>query len=80
MLTFRTKLLLALMFASGLGIGVLSGLCDGLYSAACLFVLPILVAVGRAAIIKDLSQERPKKTEAAQTAKGQQDVAWPHAA
>lgn len=80
MLTFRTKLLLALMFASGLGIGILSGLSDGLYSAACLFVLPILVALGGASIIKDLSQELPRKTEATETEKDQQDVPWPHAA
>ncbi|MCM3903909.1 MAG: hypothetical protein ND866_19580 [Pyrinomonadaceae bacterium] len=76
MLRFRTKLLLALMFAFGLGIGFLSGLSDGLYSAACLFVLPILVALGGASIIKDLSQERPRKTEVAQSEKDQQDVSW----
>jgi len=68
------------MFASGLGIGILSGLSDGLYSAACLFVLPILVALGGASIIKDLSQELPRKTEATETKSDQQDVPWPHAA
>ena len=80
MLTFRTKLLLVLMFVFGLGIGILSGLSDGLYSAACLFVLPILVALGGASIIKDLSQELPRKTEATETKSDQQDVPWPHAA
>ncbi len=80
MLTFRTKLLLALMFAFGLGIGILSGLSDGLYSAACLFALPMLVALAGASIIADFSQERPRKTESPQAEKDQQDVTWPHAA
>jgi hypothetical protein len=68
---FRTKLLLALMTAVGLGIGILSGLADGLYSAACLFVLPILVALAGASIISDFTQERPRRTEAASTEKDQ---------
>lgn len=63
MLTFRTKLLLPLMVAFGLGIGILSGLSDGLYSGACLFALPMLVALAGASIIADFSQERPRKTE-----------------
>jgi hypothetical protein len=79
-LTFRTKLLLVLMFAFGLGIGILSGLSDGLFSAACLFVLPMLVALGGASIIKDLSQELPRRTEAVETEKDQEDVRWPRAA
>jgi hypothetical protein len=77
---FRTKLLLALMVGLGLGIGILSGLHDGLYSAACLFVLPMLVTLAGATIIADLSQEQPGNTEATQTERYQQDVNWPRAA
>lgn len=80
MLKFRTKLLLALMFAFGLGIGILSGLSDGLYSAACLFALPMFVALAGASIIADFSQERPGKTESPQAEKNQQHVTWRHAA
>ena len=80
MLKFRTKLTLALIVAFGLGIGVLSGLSDGLYSAVCLFALPILVALSGASIIADFSPERPRKTESSQTEMEQQDVTWPHAA
>lgn len=76
MLTFRTKLLLALMVASGLGIGILSGLSDGLYSAASFFALPVLVALGGASIIADFSQERPRQNEVAPTGKYQQEVNW----
>lgn len=80
MLTLRTKLLLVLMIGLGLGIGVLSGVHDGLYSAACLFVLPMLVVLVGASIIADLSQEHQRKTESLQTAKHQTDLNWPHAA
>lgn len=80
MLTFRTKLLLVLMVAFGLGIGILSGWSGGLYSAACLLVLPILVALAGASIIADFSQQRPGKNEAAPSEKDQQEVNWPHAA
>lgn len=75
-LTFRTKLMLVLMIGLGLGIGILSGLDDGLYSAACLFVLPILVVLAGASIIADLSQEQPGNAEAAQTERRQHDVNW----
>jgi hypothetical protein len=80
MLTFRTKLLLALIFAFGLGIGLLSGLSDGLYSAACLLALPFLVALAGASIIADFSQEPSRKTETTQTEQKQEDVNWPRAA
>ncbi|MCM3872000.1 MAG: hypothetical protein ND895_15050 [Pyrinomonadaceae bacterium] len=80
MLKFRTKLLLALMVASGLGIGVLSGLHDGLYSAICIFALAILVALAGASIIADLGEESPRKTENTQTEDTQESVRRPHAA
>ena len=80
MLKFHTKLLLVLMFAFGVGIGILSGLDDGLYSAACLFVLPLLVALAGASIIFDLSQEQRKQTKRQQAESNQADVNWPHAA
>jgi hypothetical protein len=79
-LTFRTKLLLVLMIGLGLGIGILSGLHDGLYSAACLFVLPMLVVLAGASIIADLSQEHARKTESPQTERHQPNVNWPRAA
>lgn len=76
----RTKLLLVLMIGLGLGIGILSGLEDGLYSAVCLFLLPMFVVLAGASIIADLSQEQPRKIEAAETVQHQTDVHWPHAA
>jgi ABC-type phosphate/phosphonate transport system permease subunit len=80
MLTFRTKLLLALTGAFGLGIGILSSFSDGFYSAACLLALPILVALAGASIIGDFSQERPMENAAAPAEKKQPDVNWPRAA
>lgn len=80
MLTFRTKLLLALMVAFGPGLGMLSGLHNALYSAACIFALSMLVALAGASIIADFGQERPRKTESPQTDNNQQDVNRPHAA
>jgi hypothetical protein len=56
MLTVKSKLLLFFIAAFGVGIGVLSGLADGAYSAVCLFVLPLLVAVAGISIISDLSK------------------------
>lgn len=76
MLKLRTKLLLVLMFGFGLGIGILSGLHDGLYSAACLFVLPLLVVLAAASIISDLSHEQPGKVEVQQTEKERPDANW----
>ena len=43
------------MIAAGLGIGVLSEWTDGFYSAICLFVLPIIVALAGASIIDDFT-------------------------
>jgi hypothetical protein len=56
MLTLKSKLLLFFIAVFGVGIGVLSGLADGAYSAVCLFVLPLLVAVAGMSIISDLSK------------------------
>ena len=56
MLTVKSKLLLCFIAAFGIGIGVLSGLADGAYSAVCLFVLPLLVAVAGVSIISDMSK------------------------
>ena len=53
MLRFRTKVLLLSIFVFGTGIGLLSGLADGAYSAICLFVLPIVVALTGASVIAD---------------------------
>ncbi len=56
MLTVKSKLLLFFIAAFGVGIGVLAGLADGAYSAVCLFILPLLVAVAGVSIISDLSK------------------------
>jgi ribose/xylose/arabinose/galactoside ABC-type transport system permease subunit len=79
-LTFRTKLLLTLIIALGLGIGILSGLHDGLYSAACLFVLPIVVTLAGGSIFADLGKEQERRTESLQTERHHEDINWPHAA
>ena len=52
----RTKLLLFFTAFFGVGIGVLSGLSDGAYSAVCLFMMPLLVAFTGASILGDLNQ------------------------
>ena len=59
MLRLRTKLSLLAIGIFGLGIGALSGIADGAYSAVCLFVLPILVALAGAAIISDFNSPAP---------------------
>jgi hypothetical protein len=63
MLKLRTKLLLLGIAVFGVGIGLLSGLADGAYSAICLFVLPVLVALAGASIISDFNRESVVKTE-----------------
>ena len=63
MLKLRTKLLLFAIAVFGVGIGLLSSLADGAYSAVCLFMLPILVALAGASIISDLNSENLTKTE-----------------
>ena len=55
MLRFRTKLSLLMTIVFGIGIGVLSGFADGAYSAICLLMLPILVALMGASIVADFS-------------------------
>jgi len=67
MLKLRTKLLLFAIAVFGVGIGLLSSLADGAYSAICLFVLPVLVALAGASIISDLNSESVTKTEIAVT-------------
>ena len=63
MLKLRTKLLLLGIAVFGVGIGLLSSLADGAYSAICLFVLPVLVALAGASIISDFNRESVTKTE-----------------
>ena len=81
MLRIRTKCLLVLMVLSGVGIGLFSRFDDGIYSAICLFLLPIWVALLAASIISDLSQPEGIKT-AAVTKKPPktQDYGFPRAA
>ncbi len=67
MLKLRTKLLLIAIAVFGVGIGLLSSLADGAYSAVCLFVLPVLVALAGASIISDLNSENVTITETAVT-------------
>jgi len=88
MLKLRTKLLLFAIAVFGVGIGLLSSLADGAYSAICLFVLPVLVALAGASIISDLNSESVTKTETevAPAARPQESgrnapaSAYPHAA
>ena len=56
MLRFRTKLLLFVTAIFGIGIGVLSGFSDGAYSAVCLFMLPLLVALAGVSILADFGR------------------------
>ena len=63
MLKLRTKLLLFAIAVFGVGIGLLSGLADGAYSAICLFMLPVLVALAGASIISDFNRDNVLKTE-----------------
>lgn len=65
MLKVRTKLLLVTIFLLGIGIGVLSGWSDGMYSAICLFFLPIFVALAGAAIIADFGSPEPTEERVA---------------
>ena len=63
MLKLRTKLLLFGIAVFGVGIGLLSGLADGAYSAICLFLLPVLVALAGASIISDFNREPVAQTK-----------------
>jgi len=58
MLRTRTRLSLAFIMLFGVGIGVFSSFSDGLYSAICLFFLPLLVALTGASIIADFDQTK----------------------
>jgi hypothetical protein len=64
MLTFRTKLLLIVVPACGVGMGALAPFSDGLYSAILLFAFPFLAAFLALSIGFDLS-----RTPAAKAAK-----------
>ncbi|HET6669789.1 MAG TPA: hypothetical protein VFH15_06115 [Pyrinomonadaceae bacterium] len=88
MLKLRTKLLLFAIAVFGVGIGLLSGLADGAYSAICLFVLPVLVALAGASIISDFNSDNVVKTEIAmkpasrpkEATSGRKAPAYPRAA
>ncbi|MGH9882343.1 MAG: hypothetical protein ACRD6N_12980 [Pyrinomonadaceae bacterium] len=73
MLRNRTKLLLVFMVLFGIGIAVLSSLADGLYSAICLFLLPLLVASAGASIIADFSQTNDVASPAVKSVTAQSD-------
>jgi hypothetical protein len=47
----------------GIGIGVLSSFADGAYSALCLFLLPVLVALAGASIVSDFNTPNEVKKE-----------------
>lgn len=70
MLKLRTKLLLFAIAVSGIGIGVLAGMADGAYSAICLFVLPLFVALAAASIISDFSSPIAVKSKSVLQSKG----------
>ena len=55
MLKLRTKLLLSAIAFFGIGIVVLSHFTGGAYSALCLFVLPLFVALAALSIIADFN-------------------------
>ena len=69
MLKLRTKLLLLAIGIFGIGIGVLSGLADGAYSALCLFLLPGLVALAGASIVYDFNNPSAVQAVAPQVVK-----------
>lgn len=62
MLKLRTKVLLFAIAFFGIGIGVLSGLADGAYSAICLFLLPVLVALAGVSILRDFNTAGVRST------------------
>ena len=62
MLKLRTKLLLLAIAVFGIGIGVLSPFEDGAYSAICLFVLPLFVALAALSIISDFNSPYAAET------------------
>ena len=76
MLKLRTKLLFLAMVVSGIGIGVLSGLADGAYSAICLFVLPLFVALAALSVIADFNRAPVPKTQPVINRPEQQAPAW----
>jgi hypothetical protein len=57
MLKLGTRLSLGLLVVCGIGIGVLSSWADGLFSAICLLIFPLLVAATATFIIRDLSAQ-----------------------
>lgn len=63
MLRFRRKFLLLSIAVFGRAIGILSGFADGAYSAACLFALPIVVALAGASVVVDFSNPPALKTK-----------------
>jgi predicted phage tail protein len=67
MLKLRTKLLLLAIAVFGIAIGALAGIADGAYSAICLFVLPLLVALGGVSIMLDFNSPNAVKTNLAST-------------
>jgi len=64
MLKLKTKLLLLAIAVFGIGIGALAGIADGAYSAICLFVLPLLVALAGASILSDFNSSNAAKANA----------------
>jgi hypothetical protein len=81
MLRLRTKLSLLMTIVLGIGIGVLSGFADGAYSAICLLVLPLLVALTGASIVADssgpaLQTEVEEKVVAAKTSDLGSTTSW----
>jgi hypothetical protein len=59
MLTAKSKLLLFFIAAFGIGIGVLSGLADGAYSAVCLFCFA--VTRGRGGYLDNFRPEQTRR-------------------
>jgi hypothetical protein len=53
--------LLAAVLISGIGIGVLARFGDGLYSAVCLFFLPLAFALAAVSVLYDFGNPPPVK-------------------
>jgi hypothetical protein len=68
-MTRKSKLLMLLALVCGVGIGILSPLQDGMYSAMMLFLFPIVFALMAVAIGMDFKKESTVKRQVASRVK-----------
>jgi hypothetical protein len=60
-MTWKSKLLLLLTLASGLGIGLLSQFADGMYAAMSLFLFPIVFSLWAVVLGLDFKKQSTVK-------------------